>query len=163
MSKANSSVPNIGDKAPDFQLPDINMKMHKLRDYSGGKIVLAFFPAAESPTCTAEMCSFRDSMTDLQQSGARIIGISVDGPFANKIFTENRHLNFDLLSDYKRETINKYGVVMENLGPLEGYNAAKRSIFILDENYNIIYKWVSDVPTIEPNYEEINAILKKTN
>jgi peroxiredoxin len=50
---------------------------------------------------------------------------------------------------------------MESLGPLEGYNAAKRSIFILDENYNIIYKWISDVPTVEPNYEEINAVLKK--
>ena len=163
MSKTNSSVLKIGDKAPDFQLPDINMKMHKLSDYSGGKIIIAFFPAAESPTCTAEMCSFRDSMSVLQHIGARVVGISVDGPFANKIFTENRHLNFDLLSDYKREVINKYGVVMEKLGPLEGYNAAKRSIFILDEDYNIIYQWVSDIPTVEPNYEEINAVLKKTN
>jgi peroxiredoxin len=100
MSKTNSSVLKIGDKAPDFQLPDINMKMHKLSDYSGGKIIIAFFPAAESPTCTAEMCSFRDSMSVLQHIGARVVGISVDGPFANKIFTENRHLNFDLLSDY---------------------------------------------------------------
>ena len=162
MSKTNNSVLQIGDKAPDFQLPDINMKMHKLSDYSG-KIVLAFFPAAESPTCTAEMCSFRDTMTDLRQMDARVIGISVDGPFANKIFTENRHLNFDLLSDYKRDVINRYGVVMEKLGPLEGYNAAKRSVFILDENHKIVYKWVSDTPTVEPNYEEIDAVLRKTN
>jgi peroxiredoxin len=108
------------------------------------------------------MCSFRDSMTDLQRSGAQVVGISVDGPFANKIFTINRHLNFDVLSDYKRETINKYEVVMKNLGPLEGYNAAKRSIFILDENGNITYRWISDDPTIEPNYVEIDAALKKT-
>jgi len=163
MSKTNNWVPEIGDKAPDFQLPDINMKMHKLSDYRGKKTVLAFFPAAESPTCTAEMCSFRDSMTDLQQSGSQIVGISVDGPFANKIFTINRHLNFDVLSDYRRETINKYGVVMKNLGPLEGYNAAKRSIFILDENGIITYRWISDDPTVEPNYGEINAVLKKTS
>jgi len=161
MSKTKNGVLEIGDKAPDFQLPDINMKMHKLSDYQGKKTVLAFFPAAESPTCTAEMCSFRDSMTDLQRVGAQVVGISVDGPFANKIFTINRHLNFDLLSDYKRETINKYGVVMKNLGLLEGYNAAKRSIFILDGNGNITYKWISDDPTIEPIYGEINEALKK--
>jgi glutaredoxin-dependent peroxiredoxin len=51
---------------------------------------------------------------------------------------------------------------MNNLGPLEGYNAAKRSIFILDENGKITYRWISDDPTVEPNYEEINAVLKKT-
>src|SRR6476620_2554076 len=145
----------IGDLAPDFELPDINMKMQKLSEYSGN-IVLAFFPAAESPVCTKEMCTFRDSLQDLKHEGANIVGISVDGPFANKIFTINRHLNFDILSDYKRETINKYGVVMKNLGLLEGYNAAKRSIFILDGNGNITYKWISDDPTIEPNYGEIN-------
>jgi len=155
--------PMIGERAPDFQLPDINMKIRKLSDYLGKKTILAFFPAAESPTCTAEMCSFRDSITDLQKSGAQIVGISVDGPFANKIFTENRHLNFDLLSDYKRETINKYGVVMHNLGPLEGYDAAKRSIFILDNKGIITYTWLSDDPTIEPNYQEIDAALKKMN
>ena len=59
----------------------------------------------------------------LKSLGAQVVGISVDGPFANKIFTENRHLNFPILSDYKREVINKYGIVMANLGPLEGYNA----------------------------------------
>jgi len=107
------------------------------------------------------MCSFRDSLTELQRVGAQVVGISVDGPFANKIFTINRHLNFDIWSDYKRETINKYGVVMKNLGLLEGYNAAKRSIFILDGNGDITYKWISDDPTIEPNYGEINEALKK--
>ncbi|MGA9909776.1 MAG: redoxin domain-containing protein, partial [Nitrososphaeraceae archaeon] len=76
----------IGDLAPDFELPDINMKMQKLSEYSGN-IVLAFFPAAESPVCTKEMCTFRDSLQDLQKEGVNIIGISVDGPFANKIFT----------------------------------------------------------------------------
>ena len=162
MSNTHDWLPEIGDKAPDFQLPDVNMKMHKLSDYLGKKTVLAFFPAAESPTCTVEMCSFRDSLTDLQRVGAQVVGISVDGPFANKIFTINRHLNFDVLSDYKRETINEYGIVMHNLGPLEGYNAAKRSIFILDENGNITYRWISDDPTVEPNYGEINAVLKKT-
>ena len=154
-------VPNIGDEAPDFQLPDIDMKMQKLSDYRGKEIVLAFFPAAESPVCTKEMCAFRDSLDELKNYGAQVIGASVDGPFANKIFTENRHLNFPVLSDYKREVINKYGIVMENLGPLEGYKAAKRSIFIIDRNGKIQYKWISDNPLIEPNYQEVKRALSK--
>ncbi|MEP6575601.1 MAG: redoxin domain-containing protein [Nitrososphaerota archaeon] len=151
----------IGDLAPDFELPDINMKMHKLSEYSWKNIVLAFFPAAESPVCTKEMCTFRDSLQDLQQEGANIVGISVDGPFANKIFTINRHLNFPILSDYKREVINKYGITMKDLGPLKDYNAAKRSIFIVDRDKKIRYSWISDDPLIEPNYNEIKKELNK--
>lgn len=128
---SNNSAPpsiEIGKEAPDFELPDIDMKTHKLSDYRGKNMVLAFFPAAESPVCTLEMCNFRDSLAELKESGADIIGISVDGPFANKVFTKNRQLNFPLLSDYKRETIHKYGIVMKDLGNLKDYNAAKRSL-----------------------------------
>lgn len=154
-------TPNKGDKAPDFELPDINMKMYKLRDFQKKKVVLVFFPAAESPVCTAEMCAFRDSLNELNSYGAQVIGISVDGPFANKIFTQNRHLNFPLLSDYKRETIQRYGIVMKDLATLKDYNAAKRSVFIIDENGIVRYRWISDNPLIEPNYNEIKDELKK--
>ena len=157
---SSTTVPNIGEKAPDFELPDINMKMNKLSDYKKKKIVLAFFPAAESPVCTKEMCTFRDTLDELKNYGARVIGISVDGPFANKMFTENRHLNFPVLSDYKREVINKYGIKMKDLASLRDYNAAKRSIFIIDENGKIQYRWISDNPLIEPNYQEIKGYLK---
>jgi glutaredoxin-dependent peroxiredoxin len=156
-----TTVPNVGDEAPDFQLPDIDMKMQKLSDYRGKEVILAFFPAAESPVCTKEMCALRDSFDDLKKYDAQVLGASVDGPFANKIFTENRHLNFPVLSDYKREVINKYGIVMENLGPLEGYKAAKRSIFIIDRNGKIQYKWISDNPLIEPDYQEVKGALSK--
>ncbi|HYZ50600.1 MAG TPA: peroxiredoxin [Nitrososphaeraceae archaeon] len=155
------SAPDIGDSAPDFDLADADLKMQKLSNYKGKPVVLAFFPAAESPVCTKEMCTFRDSLQELKGYDAQILGISVDGPFANKIFTENRHLNFPILSDYKRETINNYGIVMPNLGPLQDYNAAKRSIFVLDSAGKIRYKWISDNPLIEPNYEEIRAALAK--
>ena len=154
-------TPNKGDKAPDFELPDINMKIYKLSDFQGKKVVLVFFPAAESPVCAAEMCAFRDSLNELNDYGAQLIGISVDGPFANKIFTQNRHLNFPLLSDYKRETIERYGIVMKDLATLKDYNAAKRSVFIIDENGIVQYRWISDNPLIEPNYNEIKDELKK--
>lgn len=144
-----------GEIAPDFEIPDINMKNMKLSDIKGKKVILAFFPAAESPVCTSEMCNFRDSLNEINNKNTQIIGISVDGPFANKFFTENRHLNFPILSDYKRQVINDYGIVMKDLATLKDYNSAKRSIFILDENRKIIYKWISDNPLIEPNYDEI--------
>ena len=159
-SVSPSSI-QLGQEAPDFELADINMKTHKLTDYRGKNVVLAFFPAAESPVCTSEMCNFRDSLDSLRETGTQIIGISVDGPFANKIFTNNRHLNFPLLSDYRRETINKYGIVMKDLGNLKDYYAAKRAIFIVDTNGIILYRWVSDNPLVEPNYEDIKSELRK--
>jgi len=162
MSSASlASVPNIGDKAPEFELPDPDMKPRKLSEFYGKKTILAFFPAAESPVCTAEMCALRDSLDSLRDLGANVVGISVDGPFANKFFVQNRHLNFPVLSDYRRDTIKKYGIVMKKLGPLEGYDAAKRSVFILDEKGKVIYRWVSDNPLVEPNYNEIKDALKK--
>lgn len=163
MSSASlASVPNVGDKAPDFELPDPDMKPRKLSEFRGKKTILAFFPAAESPVCTAEMCALRDSIDQLRDLGANVVGVSVDGPFANKFFVQNRHLNFPVLSDYRRDTIRKYGIVMKNLGPLEGYDAAKRSVFILDEEGKVIYRWVSDNPLVEPNYNEIKDTLKKS-
>jgi glutaredoxin-dependent peroxiredoxin len=161
-STSTISVPNIGQEAPSFQLPDIEMKSRSLKEFRGKKLVIAFFPAAESPVCTTEMCALRDSLAALKSLGAQVVGISVDGPFANKIFTENRHLNFPILSDYKREVINKYGIVMANLGPLEGYDAAKRSVFVLDENGIVKYRWVSDNPLVEPNYDEIRSSLENS-
>lgn len=155
-----SSVPNIGEKAPDFELPDSDMKPRKLSEFYDKKTILAFFPAAESPVCTAEMCTFRDSLDQLRDLGANIVGISVDGPYANKFFVQNRHLNFPVLSDYRRDVIKKYGIVMNRLGTLEGYDAAKRSVFILDENGKVIYKWVSDNPAVEPDYDVIKDVLR---
>jgi len=152
-----------GDKAPDFELPDIDMNMHTLGDFRGKNKLLAFFPAAESPVCTTEMCVFRDSLSEFENNNTAVIGISVDGPFANKIFKTNRHLNFPLLSDYRKETIKDYGIVMKDLGPLKDYNSAKRSVFLLDKNGIIRYIWISDNPLIEPKYDEIRNKLKEIN
>src|SRR2546422_6022932 len=130
MSNASlASVPNIGDKAPDFELPDPEMKPRKLNEFYGKKTILAFFPAAESSVCTAEMCALRDSLDQLRDYGANVVGISVDGPFVNKAFANNHHLNFPVLSDYGRKVIKKYGIVMKKLATMSDYNAAKRSVF----------------------------------
>jgi peroxiredoxin len=70
-------------------------------------------------------------------------------------------LQFPILSDYTRETIKKYNIVSNDFAGLKGYTAAKRSVFILDENGVVRYKWVSEDPGKEPNYEEIKSTLGK--
>lgn len=160
MQSSENAEIKVGDMAPDFELPDINMNVVKLSDYRGTKTVLAFFPAADSPVCSKEMCNFRDSTNELSKINAKIIGISIDGPFANKVFAERNSLNFPLLSDYRREVIGKFGIIMKDLAKLKDYNAAKRAIFIINENGIVDYKWVSDNPLIEPNYDEIKSIIE---
>ncbi len=151
----NISKIKTGDTAPDFELLDTNQEFYKLSGNRDNQTILAFFPAAGSPVCTTEMCNFRDNLNSLKQKNIEILGISVDSPFANKVFAEHHNLNFPILSDYNRETIEKYDVVMPSLGKLKDYKAAKRAIFIVDNDQKIKYKWVSDNPLVEPNYEEI--------
>jgi len=150
----------IGQKPPDFQLPDQAKTMRSLKDFSGKKTLLAFFPGAFTGACTREMCTFRDSMQMLQGVGAQVVGISVNDPFANKGFADANNLQFPLLSDYTRETIRKYDVVQVDFAGLKGYNTAKRSVFILDANGVVRYRWISEDPSKEPDYEEIKKQLE---
>jgi peroxiredoxin len=103
----------VGEKAPDFELPDTDLKKVKLSDFKGKVVVLAFYPAAFTAVCTKEMCSFRDSMEKFNNFNALVLGISVDPPFSNKAFKEHYKLNFTILSDYNREVIKKYNVFWE--------------------------------------------------
>lgn len=151
----------VGDKGPNFMLPDADLKMRSLSDFLGRKVVLAFFVGAFTSVCTKEMCAFRDSMARLIDLKAQVIGVSVNDPFSNKAFAEKNMLPFPILSDYNRETIKTYGIETPNFGGLKGYTVAKRSIFILDKNGVVRYMWITEDPTIEPNYSEIeNAIAK---
>ena len=151
---------NVGDIAPDFELADTELKMRKLEEFKGGKIVLSFIVAASSPVCEAELCSFRDSWKEISDMGAKVVAISNDGPFANKAFAEKNNFNFPLLGDYTSKTIRDYDVLMPDLLHIKDYNAAKRSVFIINEDGKIGYKWVSEDPLKEPNYEEIKNFLK---
>ena len=153
----------VGDKAPDFTLPDINMKPRSLKDFLGQKVVLAFFVGAFTSTCTKEMCEFRDSMARLIDLNAQVIGISVNDPYSNKGFAEENRLPFPILSDYNREVIKTYGLELDNFAGLDGYTVAKRSIFILDEKGIVRNVWVSDDPAVEPNYQEIQKALEQIN
>ena len=151
----------VGDKAPDFTLPDIDKKQRSLKEFLGQKIVLAFFVGAFTATCTKEMCEFRDSMARLTDLKAQVVGISINDPFSNKAFAEKNRLPFPVLSDYNREVVKRYGLELTDFAGLKGYTVAKRSIFILDKDGVIRYVWVSDDPAVEPNYMEIQKALEE--
>lgn len=149
----------VGTKAPEFKLYDTDRKGRTLSEFLGKKTILAFYPGAFTGVCTKELCAFRDAMANFNNMNAQVIGISVDGPFANKAFAEQNRLTFPLLSDYTTEVSKKYGGVHEDFAGMKGYSASKRAVFILDKNGIVKYTWVSDNPGVEPPYEEINKAL----
>ena len=104
---------NVGDKAPIFSLMSDSGKKLSLKDFSGGTLVLYFFPKADTPGCTNEANQFRDAKKELEKQHARIAGMSADTPEALAKFREKYGLNFPLLSDPSHETLEAYGVWQE--------------------------------------------------
>ena len=156
-----TDVRKIGDKAPDFTLPDTELKPRSLNEFLGNKIVLAFFVGAFTSVCTKEMCAFRDSMARLIGLKAQVVGIAVSDPFSNKAFANKNRLTFPILSDYNREVIRTYGIEHEDFAGLKGYQTSKRAIFILDKTGVVRYAWITENPAVEPNYSEIENFLEK--
>jgi peroxiredoxin len=148
----------VGQKLPDFELPDQTRASKSLKSFSGKNTVLAFFPGAFTGVCTKEMCTFRDS---IQKLPGNVVAISVNDPFTNKAFADMNRLPFPILSDYRRETIKKYNIFHDDFAGLKGYTAAKRSVLVLDRNGILRYKWVSDDPGKEPDYAAIEQVLSK--
>lgn len=151
----------VGDKAPDFEIPDQNLKVRRLSDFKGSNVVMAFFPGAFTSVCTKEMCTFRDSMANLNKLNAKVLGVSVDQPFSNAKFAKDNNLNFDILSDVRRDVSKKYGGLHENFVNVPGLVASKRSVFIIDRTGNVRYAWVSEDPGVEPDYKKVEEELSK--
>jgi glutaredoxin-dependent peroxiredoxin len=151
-----------GNIAPDFTLYDADRKERKLSEFlaEGHRTILAFFPGAFTSVCTQELCAFRDMFPDLEKMDGKLVAISVDSPFSQKAFAEKYGLNFPMLCDFKRAVIGEYGVVWNNLGGVNGYDAANRAIFILDEKGKILYSWSAPNPGVMPDFEEIKKNLK---
>ena len=121
--------------------------------------MLAFYPAAFTGVCEKELCTFRDSLSSLNEVNATVLGISVDAPFSNGAFASKNDINFDLLSDYSRETVRAYGVALDDFAGMQGYTASKRAVFIVDEGGSVIYEWVGPNPGVEPDYSAVQAAL----
>ena len=149
-------MPTVGDTAPDFTLTAQDKSSVTLSEMRGGRVVLAFYPAAFTGVCTKEMCTFSDGMAGLESCDSSLIGISVDSPFSNSAFAEANDILFPLLSDVNHEAINAYDIALDDF-VIPGYTVAQRAIFVVEADGRIGYAWVADNPGQEPDYEAVMA------
>jgi glutaredoxin-dependent peroxiredoxin len=144
---------DVGSKAPDFTLMNQERQPVTLSQLKGKPVVLAFFPAAFSSVCEKELCTFRDSMGQLNKSNAQVLGISTDTFFSLKAFHDQQKFNFPLLSDFNKQVIREFGVFNEDMIGLKGI--AKRAVFVLDSDGVVRHKEVLEDARNEPNYQKV--------
>jgi glutaredoxin-dependent peroxiredoxin len=151
----------IGDKAPDFTLTNQDGEAVTLSAFKGKKVVLLFFPAANTGVCTKEMCTMRDDLTIFENLNAQVLGVSVDTHFALKMFSEKNNFSFPLLSDFNKKVIVDYDVFLDVFvpGKFDYKGTAKRAAFVLDENGIIKHIEVMASPGDEPNYDTIKKAI----
>ena len=129
---------NIGDAAPDFKLEDQAGKSVSLQDFQGKKLLVYFYPKADTPGCTKQSCSVRDSRKTLGKSGIDAVGISPDKPGKQKKFDDKYDLGFSLLSDEDHQVALAYGAWGKKKMYGKEYEGIIRSSFLLDEAGKII-------------------------
>ena len=100
----------VGDIAPDFLGTDEQGRDIRVADYSGKRLVVYFYPKDSTPGCTAEACSLRDGLDDLVEAGYAVVGISADSVASHLRFKEKQQLNFPLIADVDKKTIEAFGV-----------------------------------------------------
>lgn len=152
---------DVGQKVPNVSLIGPDRTPVQLADMLGTPTILLFFPGAFTGVCTKEACTIRDDFSRFTGTGAQVLGISVDSPFAQQAFKDANRLPFTFLSDFKRKAVKAFGVEDPNF--LRGMMAgtAKRSAFVVDSGGMVTYRWVSDNPGVEPNYDEVAEAAKQ--
>jgi glutaredoxin-dependent peroxiredoxin len=146
-----------GDEAPDFTAPIARdgIEPFTLSESLGeGPVVLAFFPGAFTSVCSSEMSTFQEELDDFEEAGATVYGVSVDSPFSLEEFREQEGIEYGMISDTNKEAIDAYDVRMD-FADMGYEGVAKRATFVIDEGGEIVYKWVSDDPGVEPDYAEV--------
>lgn len=126
---------DVGDAAPDFELPGTGDKTYRLSDYRGRKVVLAFYPGDFTAVCTKQFCSYRDEGERLDNLGADVLGISAQSVDSHERFAKEKSLNVPLLADEDKAVARAYGVLA---GPM-----VRRAIFVIDEEGTIRHRKVT--------------------
>jgi len=147
-----------GSKAPAFSLEDQEGNTVKLADFKGRKLLVYFYPKADTPGCTTQSCSVRDSKKDLAKLGVDVVGISPDKPSKQLAFDQKYGLGFPLLADVDHAVAEKYGVWGEKVNYGRTYMGIIRSSFLIDEDGRIEQAWykVSPKDTV-PNAQKVLA------
>jgi peroxiredoxin Q/BCP len=142
------STPAEGKKAPAFTLLDQHEEQVRLSELAGRKVLVYFYPRADTPGCTKQACGLRDVLD--QVGDTVIIGISPDKPAALKKFDEKYGLGFTLLSDLDHAVAEQYGVWVEKKNYGRTYMGVQRSAFLLDESGTVVKAWPKISPADTP-------------
>jgi peroxiredoxin Q/BCP len=132
---------NQGDNAPDFELPNQHDEKVRLSDYRGKKLLLYFYPKANTPGCITQATSVRDSLGQLTELGVAALGISPDLPKKQKSFDDKHNLGFPLLSDPEHQVSASYDVWGEKTVCGKQCMGITRSSFLIDEEGKILKTW----------------------
>jgi peroxiredoxin Q/BCP len=135
-----------GDPAPHFELTDQNGSRVSLSEFRGSKLLLYFYPKADTSGCTKQACSVRDAMPDLKALGIAAVGISPDKPDKQKKFDEKYSLGFPLLSDEDHAVAKAYGAWGEKKMYGKVYEGIIRSAFLIGDDGKIIDAWYKVAP-----------------
>lgn len=130
-----------GQKAPSFRLLSQDGTLVSLRDFRGGKLLLYFYPKADTPGCTKQACCVRDATARLDDLGVKAAGISPDAPEAQMVFAQKHTLNFPLLSDSDCRIARAYGAYGRKSFFGRKRDGVVRSAFLIDEQQNIGQAW----------------------
>ncbi len=133
-----------GDKAPNFSAKDEQGNKVSLSDYKGKKLVVFFYPKANTPTCTTEACNLRDHYKDLKDKGYELLGVSADSQKKQSNFKEKYDFPFPLLADEEKEVIKAFDVWGEKKFMGRTFDGIHRVTFVIDEN-GIIEKVIDNV------------------
>jgi thioredoxin-dependent peroxiredoxin len=143
---------DVGDAAPDFELPGTGGKTYRLSDYRGRNVVLAFYPGDETKVCTAQFCSYRDKGDRIDQLDADVLGISPQSVGSHEHWAQEQSLNVPLLADEELAVAKSYGVTgwvgpfakLAGLKePAPGGRYVMRAIFVVDGEGIVRYRHVS--------------------
>ncbi len=137
-----------GQKAPEFQLPDQDGKIHSLENYKGKWIVLYFYPKDDTPGCTIEACGFRDNSTKLTDKNIVVFGVSKDKVSSHKKFANKFELNFPLLSDESKEMIQAYEALGEKKFMGKTFMGIHRYTYLINPEGNIAKAYEKVDPAI---------------
>lgn len=137
-----------GDKAPIFSAKDQDGNTHTLSDYKGKKLVVFFYPKADTPGCTAEACDLRDNFERFTANNYALLGVSADNAKAQSKFKNKYEFQFPLLADEDKSVIEAFGVWGPKKFMGKEYDGIHRTTFVIDEN-GLIDEVITDVKTKE--------------